>query len=1769
MSESKDEGKKLELFRKRKALKSSLTRRRNDITLLMTSVDNHTEVKSKFPTFQETLGKFLEAQDEYQEILSNIEEAERSEEYGEEVENTSTQFQVQVKKWLDQTAATPENNIEQVEASSDKLIQGFTQCMDKLLKQQTSSVNNLLLPKTEMPIYDGNPIDYPDFIRSFENLVESQTDQDSRRLYFLVQYTSGEVRELMSSCLSMPATEGYRQARRLLKRNYGQNYKIAEAYTSKITDGPSIKADDGINLRKFAVSLSSCANIMKEIGFSSKVNSPDTLKKIISRLPYVLRRKWRSKADYISEEEDREILLEDVVRFVEAEARAATHPIFGSIGDTNTKLTDKKRPQTQKTKAFTSQSDQSSHSNSKQHTSICVYCGNDHSLFHCSAFKQLSVQERSQFARDKWLCFNCLVPKHRAKECRRKPACGDCSGKHVTLLHMPHYNNDAHPRQQSTEQGVANDAVGSCSRSATNDPSSKVALPILPVKVKAKNGPAVMTYAFLDNGSDSTFCTSSLVQSLGIKGRKTKLSLTTLEKENSVSDCELVSMQVYNVNEDVFFDLPSVFTRPTLPVTRTDIPSQKDIASFDHLQHITIHNIDAPVGLLIGNDNAHVIQPTEIIKSDGTGPYAVKTAFGWAINGPLGSLHSQNHKANFIRVQQKDDLDSKFRDFYNMEFNDLKASDIHCEMSQEDKRALKLMENSVQMIDGHYQLGLPWKKYPPDLPNNYALAEHRLNLLKRRLKKDPDLLAKYSDFMANLLDKGYAQPVPSSEIDANLVWYLPHHPVFHPRKPEKLRVVFDCSARYGTFSLNNSLLQGPDLTNSLVGVLTRFRQEPVAVIADIEAMFHQVHVEPKDRDVLRYLWWPEGKLYMRPLEYRMTVHLFGATSSPSCCNFALRKTADDNKSHFDSNITGTVKRNFYVDDLLKSVESEEAAINLTRDLCLLLSKGGFKLTKWISNSSKVTESIDHSRRAVSLDLESHRQRALGMQWNVMEDTLGFKVSPDENSSTRRGMLSIISSVYDPLGLACPFVLCAKILLQDLCRLKLRWDDQIPAKHKDLWERWLSDLPNLNQLNVSRCFLPSSFASVTSAQLHHFSDASDSGYGSASYLRLSNQLGEVFCSLVMSKSRVVPLKQTTIPRLELAAATLSVKLDTMIRKEIDIPISESWFWTDSTSVLKYIRNTETRFKTFVANRLAVIHDGSCPRQWKYVASRQNPADDASRGLTSEALLTSKRWFSGPEFLWHTDDLWPEQPLLSAADGDDREIKKDCTSNLARADDLPPLVNAVQRFSSWYRLKKCIALCLHYKSNLLEASRARKQGQVKFCEEKRPIFLTVEEMENSQREILRCVQQQHFGEEVRCLERSNPVKKSSSIAKLSPILKDGLLCVGGRLQQASVPVESKHQIILPKDSHVTLLIIQYYHQLSGHSGREYVLSLLRSKFWVIKGNSAVRKVLSQCFKCRQLQSRPLEQKMADLPDDRITSQHPFSSVGIDFFGPILIKRGRSIVKRYGCVFTCLTIRAIHIEITETLNTDSFINALRRFMARRGNPSLIRTDNGRNFVGSEKELKEMIQKWNKHCIHQFLLQRSVKWIFNPPYASHFGGVWERCIRTIKKILKSLLGEQVLNEEGLSTFMCEVEAIVNGRPLTKSSDDPKDASSLTPNDLLLLQSPVQLPPGIFAQHDTYVKRRWRQVQYLADQFWRRWIKEYLPLLQRRQKWLTQNPNMAVGDLVLLVDESTPRGQWAKGLVQEVFPDQKGIVRKAKIKTAAGIFCRNIQKLCMLERSV
>ena len=549
---------------------------------------------------------------------------------------------------------------------------------------------------------------------------------------------------------------------------------------------------------------------------------------------------------------------------------------------------------------------------------------------------------------------------------------------------------------------------------------------------------------------------------------------------------------MFDLEEENRVELPTVFSVKSLPVSAEDVPKQDDVDRWPHLRGIQVSELDVPTGLLVGNDNIKALEPKEIRQSEGGGPYATKTQFGWAINGPLGSNHKESKcTANLISTDHE--LNEQFKNFCNRELSECIA-DSELGSSQDDQRAISIMKKSVKLKDNHYEISLPWRDDQPCLPNSRPMALHRLGILKKRLQRNSELHGRYSSVIDDMLSKGYAQKVPEEERNRQdgLVWYLPHHPVHHPLKPDKTRVVFDCSARYRGTSLNDKLLQGPDLTNSLVAVLTRFRQEHIAMMADIESMFHQVRVTPEHCDALIFLWWPEGDLNQAPKDYRMQVHLFGATSSPSIANFGLRKVAEDNEEKFSRDVVETVKHNFYVDDCLKSVKTVDTAITLADQLSKLLQNGGFRLTKWVSNSKKVIESIPQSERAKSVKLLGFdrlpSERALGIQWNIQTDRFEFDINVKPKDPTRRGILAVVSSIYDPLGLAAPFVLTAKILLQDLCRRKLGWDDIIPEDDKNRWGAWLADLPKLSGFSVNRCIKPKNFSGIMTSQLHHFADA---------------------------------------------------------------------------------------------------------------------------------------------------------------------------------------------------------------------------------------------------------------------------------------------------------------------------------------------------------------------------------------------------------------------------------------------------------------------------------------------------------------------------------------------------------------------------------------------------------------------------------------------------------------------------------------------------------
>ena len=454
---------------------------------------------------------------------------------------------------------------------------------------------------------------------------------------------------------------------------------------------------------------------------------------------------------------------------------------------------------------------------------------------------------------------------------------------------------------------------------------------------------------------------------------------------------------------------------------------------------------------------------------------------------------------------------------------------------------------------------------------------------------------------------------------------------------------------------------------------------------------------------------------------------------------------------------------------------------------------------------------------------------------MSKDILSFRINVRRGASTRRGILSTVSAVYDPLGFGAPFVLPAKVLLQDLCRLKLGWDEPIPEPHLRRWNRWCEELKELKEFSVPRSVTPE--GDVQSCQLHMFSDASETGYGAVGYVRVVDSAGAMNTALLMSKARVAPLKVSSIPRLELAAATLAVQMSTQILSELDLPVDDVHFWTDSVSTLRYIQNETFRFKTFVANRLSIIHDGSKPDQWRYIPSALNPADGLSRGQSAQAFLHS-RWTRGPAFLEQSMAEWPDQTHVAQPavedDLEELEVKRNVLNTAAvERDSTMELLNSS---SDWHQLKKRVAWLLRLKRVLRQRAAIRRLGveeDVPDCSSR----LTVQELAEAETAVVRYVQGKSFPDEV----THTPVKKSSSLYRLNPCLTDGMLRVGGRLSIADIPYAVKHQMILPKKGHITDLIIRDMHERKGHSGREHVLAALRAKCWIVDGNASVRRVL----------------------------------------------------------------------------------------------------------------------------------------------------------------------------------------------------------------------------------------------------------------------------------------------------------------------------------------
>ena len=1621
------------------------------------------------------------------------------------------------------------------------------------------------LPITEPPTFDGSdPLEYKAFTIAFEKSICERTSDPSDLFYCLLKYTKGGANKLVSSCNTENTAKAYKTARQLLESTYGNEYLIASKYLEKLENWPVIKKEDSSALKELSVFLNRCLAMMSNMDELNQLNSLKEIRDIVKKLPYDLRKKFRDTAgSHI--ESGQKVDFKYLAQFIQKQSRLLEMPILGDICDD---LRKKDKPPQRKIFATAVQSD-------IDYTCPCCKKRN-HDLDNCIFFKKKSIKEREDFIRHNRICFGCLKSTtHMTKACRSKLMCKICKRQHPTSLHKTgkysanmessFASNDSRNDncQPLSEPSRLIEEFGTSSAAAhhvkTSDKKERIVFPSVLVDLRFEGSSnLVRTYMGLDPFSSDCFIDEDIVPSENRKTKPIELSLTTMQGTRNKLTCSKVeSIEIHSIDGQNKTILDGAFLKSNWPFTIEDSPSRRDTIGYSNLENLPIEYAKVKIGLLIGLNRSDILRPLSIVHTNRNGPYATKHMFGWAVSGNVSSGLS-TISCFHVNVEERNiSLEEQFEKCFSLDFQD---SEPMIKSSFDDEKWLGKVTSSFKNLENNQiEIGLPFKENIL-LPYNYKQVVNSMHRLKQQFLKDPKYFSEYSSFMDDMIEKGYAEKVPVDELkfDPGQGWYLVHFSVRHKQK-KKLRIVFDCSRKFYGLSLNDALLQGPDMTSSLLGVLLRFREGKFAFSADIESMFYRVRVPSKDSDFLRFLWYPDNDLARSPHQYRLRVHVFGAKSSPSCSNFALRSTAD---SVVCSQVSSCIRNNFYVDDLLKSMHSEEAALQLAESVVSVLGNYGFNLTGFTSNSRKLLQKLPHeklSKNLRELDLGQDDlpcERALGVIWNIQRDTFGFRVDLQTCSSpTKRILLSTLFRIYDPLFIVSPVIITGKRIFQESCLLKCGWDDPLNECLSNRWKKWTDDVKLLNFFEVPRCF--SSFVGCSfKTELHIFCDGSLIAYGAVAYIRCIDVLGHIQSTIVMSRVRLTPINNSslkTVPRIELNAARLAVYLEQIIRAELKLKVDKTVFWTDSTVVLCYIRSDEHRFQRFVFNRVSFIRSKTSIDQWRHVPGTLNPADLLSRGSKNvQEFLVNDIWKHGPKFLFEPEAVWPSKEITDTVAQDDVELLKEARV-MVTIPDQDPFHILLSCCSNWTKLKYRIAYLLRLKTCLY--TRTWQSSR-----------LTVHEIENAELEIWKLVQKLYMDDIYQALTKQEILPKSYNLHKFNPFLDSrGIIRVRGRLKNSTLPDNTKHPILISCKEKIIETFCEHTHRIIGHFGKEAVLSKLRESIHLVGASSIVKKMLRQCIICRKVQGRQSCQIMGDLPRERVTGDlPPFTNTGTDYFGPITVTRGRTTEKRYGVVFTCLASRAIHIEIAHTLDTDSFINALRRFTSRRGPVRMLWSDNGTNYVRANKDLKDAVQNWNQHQIDDHCKSSGIQWKFNPPSAPHFGGIWEREIRTLKKTLNSILADPVnkvpLTDEILSTFMCEVEDMLNNRPLTPITSDVDDLEALTPNHILRLNTGISFPLGLFEKSENYHRRRWRQVKHLAHMFWIRWRREYIPLLNSRQKWFTPQRSLQEGDLVLVADQLLPRNFWSTGRIVNVHKDSDGYVRSAQIKVAKFIDGKKFQ---------
>ena len=1608
------------------------------------------------------------------------------------------------------------------------------------------SGTQMRLPKLALPTFTGSYSEWTSFADLFTAAVDSNTSlTDSEKLNYLKACVKGDAAKLISTITITDAN--YSLASKLLRDRYDNKRCIVQAHLQAIWNQSAMKSESASNLRKLLETTNEHLRALKDLG--QPVDQWDSLLVfwIGDKMDAESRRQWQ-----LDNPGSDLLTWKKLETFLDTRSRALE--CGGSV-----------KAAAQSDKDSNKVSGGARTVQGYQATVVCCdLCSEDHRLHACPQFKRMTVTDRFNLVKKKRACFNCLSPDHSASECTSKFSCRECKGKHHTLLHRdkPRSSSDQQPSKHDRDRNKDGEdktgtpsptmASGHCSKGS---PVTSVLLATAVVKVRNASGLEVPLRALLDSGSQASFITETMAKALMVNIQKGQATITTLGSGQQQKTKGLLSTAL---NDDVKVNLH------VIPRITGCMPSSKiDKSQMRHVDNLPLadptFNVPGHIDVLLGSDVIEDVMLDNRIRDNGLS--IRDSIFGWVVSGPVNQA-----EGNFVATHVSLDVETNQ---LITKFWELDAVDERKHLSVEERDCEDhFAKTTRRKDDGRFIVQMPFKAGNTKLGLSKGNAMRRYLNLERKFHREPGLHERYCQFVQELLDMQHLERVPPSDIDNSNHFYLPHHCVLKDDSTTtKLRVVFDASAKSTSgFSLNDCLMVGPKLQDNLFDILVRFRFFKVAMSADVAKMYRQVELDQKDRDYHRLLWRFNFKA---PVEtYRMTRVIYGVASSAYHSIRALQECAKD--AGVPSDAQQAIQRDFYVDDILTGAHSEEAAIKLQSNLISTLKKGQFDLRKWTSSLASVVLHLPEEYREGNenqqfLDKE-HSIKTLGITWSPNQDAFSFKVvhldeQLGEGKLTKREMLSDIAKVFDPLGWLSPVTVQLKQMMQQSWEWKIGWDEQLPDQLKNSYLSWRQGLHVLKGLNLERFILKSQQSDQVA--LHVFCDASEKAYAACIYVVSQYDDGGRKSSLLTAKSKISPLKPQTIPRLELCATLLGVRLLSAVNAALArmlVNVKEYHAWSDSTIVLYWLSKEPSHLSTFVANRVAEVQD-SKEVNWHHVPTDQNPADVATRGIDPAALEDFHLWWKGPPWLL-TDD-YPESPLIvettEELKGSKRSVDVHLSSLAARTDQKKRPLLDLQPFQSLSKALRVLSHVRRFVSLLVTKKPSPCQ------------YITTEEIAESMNLLVLQEQKMFYADEIRTLETDAQVKKSSAIVKLYPFLYEGVLYVGGRLAQSNLCDSKKYQRIIHQDSELARLTVRHAHLQTLHGGTTQTMAYIRTKFWIPSCRNLVRKLATNCVTCHRFSAQPNYPLMGDLPRGRVdVPERAFLDVGLDFGGPFNCRKGpKCIEKVYMALYVCFASKAVHLELVSDLTAQACIAALRRFTSRRGVPRTIYSDNGSNFVASKAEIKE-VQRLCK-AQHADSLQAqaaalNMKWVFIPPKSPHFGGLWEAGIKSAKKHLRRTMGNKVLSFEELTTLLCQIECILNSRPICPLSEDPKDDEYLTPAHFTLggkLEClPFQTSGTAEDPVPTQPIKRWAHLQTILGHFWKRWTNEYVTNLQQRSKWTAETSNLKVGDLVYICNDNAPPLQWPLGRVSYVYSGPDKFVRVVKVRTATGIYNRPVAKL-------